>query len=382
MAPRPTTPHPEHPTSLRGRVKALARRLVAPGLHDLRVGLDRIDTRMTGEDPGARTDTTFRGGGLRGLAWRTVYRAMRPAVNDVAARLSDLERRVGARSEVGIWRGGLRGHAIDPAGAPNVGLSKKYGPELAFWEHLVHTDAQRLWNSSFFDQARGWQAARIQELGQWLGLKGTDAVSAWSSERTAVEIGAGPFPSIAMTPWRRAVAVDPIADGYAAEGLLPPEADEVIYLSSQGESIPLPTGSVDLIVIENALDHVSDPLATAREMRRLLKDDGYVWLLVDLMTYKDEMHPHPFSEDSLRAMLREAGLTPVRDRVNNSGGCHPKALGEYRGLLAKIGSPTAQRGLPIADADRYSARDGAARNGHAPEVLLRPANAPAGADSN
>ena len=362
-------------------MKALAAKLVHPGLHDLRVRLDRIDARLAGDDPGPTPDTTYKNNGLRSLAWQSVYRGMRPAVNQISARLSGLEQTLADRSEVGIWRGGLRGHAVSPGGAPNVGLSKKYGPELAFWENLVHQEAERLWNTSFFQQARGWQAARIKELGEWLGLEGQsdgpDGMKAWSSTRTAVEIGAGPFPSIAMTPWRRAVAVDPIADGYAAEGLLPPEADDVIYLSSQGEHIPLPSGTADVIVIENALDHVSSPLETAKEMRRLLKDDGYVWLLVDLMTYSDEMHPNPFSEDTLRAMLREAGLTPVRDRVRAGGGSHPEALGEYRGLLAKIGSPAALR------ADEHRAKQHApesgTRNGHAPDINVRSSSGAASA---
>jgi hypothetical protein len=60
-----------------------------------------------------------------------------------------------------------------------------------------------------------------------------------------------------------------------------------------------------------------------------------MWLLVDLMEYKDHMHPNPFSEASLKELLRREGFEPVKDRVSDHKS-HPNAYGEYRGLLKKM----------------------------------------------
>ena len=43
-----------------------------------------------------------------------------------------------------------------------------------------------------------------------------------------VEIGPGPHPAVAEASWRSAVAVDPLADAYLAEGLAPEDAEHVV----------------------------------------------------------------------------------------------------------------------------------------------------------
>jgi hypothetical protein len=53
------------------------------------------------------------------------------------------------------------------------------------------------------------------------------------------------------------------------------------------------------------------------------------------MEYKDHMHPNPFSEASLKELLRREGFEPVKDRVSDHKS-HPNAYGEYRGLLKKM----------------------------------------------
>jgi hypothetical protein len=80
---------------------------------------------------------------------------------------------------------------------------------------------------------------------------------------------------------------------------------------------------------------VSDPGAVLGEIRRLLRDGGLLWLLVDLSNYSDHMHPHPFNEERVRGLLNQAGFEPVKDRVSDHKS-HPKAYGEYRGLLRKV----------------------------------------------
>lgn len=232
------------------------------------------------------------------------------------------------------WRGNLHsGSAITHAGIPHPALSQKYREELSYWVGQKHGESQRLFGGPFWDIFRGWQIGRMHDLAHSLGLADLDALRTWASERTAVEIGPGPFPSAAMLPWRRAIAVDALADGYVQEDLVPPDAAHVMFLASSAEQVPLPSGVADVLIAENCLDHVDDPDAVLAECRRLLKPDGMLWLLVDLMDFSDCMHPSPFNEHTLRGALARHGFAAVRERINLENKSHPKAYAEFRALL-------------------------------------------------
>lgn len=240
---------------------------------------------------------------------------------------------VGHNGEPAVWRGGLEaGRALSMAGREVPRLTKKYRDELAYWVE-VGVNAERMFTCPYPEVFRHWQAGRMGELAEFLELD-PSAFTQWCAARTAIEIGAGPFPSIAMKAWRRAVAIDPLADGYAIENLLPPECDGVVYMAAQGEFLPLASKCADIIVIENCLDHVDEPPEVLKEVVRLLRADGLLWLLVDLMDYRDHLHPNPFSEQSLRALLADFGFDAIRERTSPHKS-HPQAYGEYRGLLRK-----------------------------------------------
>jgi hypothetical protein len=272
-------------------------------------------------------------------------RLMRPGLAELERQAADLSRRLVRIEE-------LAKAQANPDG-------QKHREELTYWRWLIKTEQGRTSLYAPFEVAFGhWQRDRLRELGRCLGLVPDTLVGAavpgrnppaggppapdldravddWCAGQSVVEIGAGPYPAIAAAPrWRRAVAVDPLAKGYAEEGLLPAAADHITYIEAPGEKIPLPAGFADLVIIENALDHVSDPGAVLAEIVRLLRPGGLLWLLVDLSTYSDHMHPHPFDEPRVRGLLRQAGFGVVSDRVSDHKS-HPKAYGEYRGLLRK-----------------------------------------------
>lgn len=209
-----------------------------------------------------------------------------------------------------------------------------HADELRFWRWLIRTDEGRAYLKGPFEQVFGrWQRDRLRELGRRLDLDGDAGLDAWCARTSAVEIGAGPYPALAAAPrWRRAVAVDPLARRYADEGLLTPAAAHVVYVQAPGERVPLPGGFADLVVIENALDHVRDPEAVVAEIDRLLVPGGLLWLLVDLSEHRDEMHPHPFNQARVRSILSRFDVLSEHVSDHHS---HPKAYGEYRGLLRK-----------------------------------------------
>lgn len=296
------------PQGLRSQLKTLIAKAARPALADMRteLGLVRADVRSLYAELAAQRHGRGEG-----------------AVGPVFA----------------VWRGGLDGSAVTLGGQPVGTLTFKYRDELTFWDGFVKGGARQQLGRDFDDIYGEWQRGRMAELADFLGLGGLEQLAPWCASRTALEVGPGPYPSIAVCRWKRAVAVDPLADGYVQQGLLPKNAhvDEVTFLGSPGEFVPLPGGFADIVVMENCLDHVDNPAAVLREARRLLQPGGLLWLLVDLMTYSDHLHPNPFSEQSIRALLTQEGFSAVRDRVSDHKS-HPQAYGEYRGLLRTGGA--------------------------------------------
>ncbi len=244
---------------------------------------------------------------------RLAARLLRPGLLPIDERLARVEAQLG----------------VSANSAP------KYQAELAFWRTLIKEGGSQARMGEPFEVVFGrWQRDRLLSLADYLGLPAPDAIDEWCRQRSVVEIGAGPYPAIAAARlgWRRAVAVDPLAKGYADEGMLPEVCRPLVYLEAPGEAVPLPAHFADLVVIENCLDHVSDPQAVVREIHRLLVPGGLVWLFVDLSNYADYLHPHPMSESRLKGLMIEFEL--VRGQVTPNK-AHPEAYAGYRGLWRK-----------------------------------------------
>jgi SAM-dependent methyltransferase len=321
-------------------------------------------------------------GGLKSLAKRTVARLFRPALWPLVERLDRVEGllartveatgRTSATVDEQARLAATRHGEVDRRVGQVEDLlervagwtvqREKHGQELAFWRWLATTPQGQASVGGSYQRTFGrWQRDRLRELGRALDLLGEAgdgprldpayagvlsgtpeelarldaAVDQWCRLQRVVEIGGGPFPAIAAAAgWRSAIAIDPIARRYVEEGLTPAGAAGVVFVESPGERTPLASGSADLVIIENALDHVSDPEAVLAEIARLVRDEGLLWVLVDLSNYSDAMHPHPFSEDRIRGLLARHGFEVVADRVSTHKS-HPEAYGEYRGLVRK-----------------------------------------------
>ncbi|MBL8962611.1 MAG: methyltransferase domain-containing protein [Phycisphaerae bacterium] len=251
--------------------------------------------------------------------------------------LARMERRLVSGA---VWRGGLRGSAVDELGQPVPEMTEKYRSELGFWESLVRRDAMATWAMPFEEVYGGWQKTRMTEFVEFLGIEGSgdalDALAAWAVTRRALEIGSGPLPSISLVRWEQAVALDPLAEGFITEGLVPRafETSRVVFLAATGESIPIPSDAMDLVVLENCLDHIEDPSRVLRECARVLRPGGLAWILVDLMDYRDHLHPNPFSQASIKDLLSGTGFETIRDRTSDHKS-HPNAYGEYRVLARR-----------------------------------------------
>ncbi len=72
-------------------------------------------------------------------------------------------------------------------------------------------------------------------------------------------------------------------------------------------------GPFDLVICEQVLEHVPDPLTAVRTLRRLCRDDGHVYVSTPFLV---RLHDWPgdywrFTPDGLAILLRSQGLEPV-----------------------------------------------------------------------
>lgn len=85
-------------------------------------------------------------------------------------------------------------------------------------------------------------------------------------------------------------------------------AKNIDYRVGDGESIPLPDDSVDLVITFETIEHVKDYKRFVKEVKRILKADGLVIVSTpnDLeFAEGNHFHLHEFEEQELTTMLRQ-----------------------------------------------------------------------------
>jgi SAM-dependent methyltransferase len=126
--------------------------------------------------------------------------------------------------------------------------------------------------------------------------------------KVVVDIGPGPLGFPDACPARVSIGVDPLAQRFADAGLLLQDS-EAIYLATGGETIPLVSGSVDVVLARNSLDK----RAVVAEARRLLRPGGTLILNFDVEHTPTAAEPHTLDAAEVRSWL--AGMTIVREDV-------------------------------------------------------------------
>ena len=108
--------------------------------------------------------------------------------------------------------------------------------------------------------------------------------------------------------------------------------DRTIYLSTGAENLPLLDDFADLLICRNALDHMPEPSITTKELWRILKKDGALFVSVDIGGAPTPDEPTVFSVESLRSLLRDQF-----EVVALADNCSPHSEGRLRSvrLLAR-----------------------------------------------
>jgi SAM-dependent methyltransferase len=177
------------------------------------------------------------------------------------------------------WDPVLRAGGFNPGDAPG----------LLDGEPVADTYIGRRWQQARAEVARVLAEAAIEDPGFFAG-------------KVVVDIGPGPLGFPDACPARVSIGVDPLAERYAASGLLLPDSP-ALYLTAGAEAIPLVSACADVVLARNSLDHVDDPAAAVAEMRRILRPQGTLILGVDIDHPATTTEPHTISERDLATWL-------------------------------------------------------------------------------
>lgn len=219
--------------------------------------------------------------------------------------------------------------------AHKMGYRVKEGP--VSWHHVgdskinLVTDSVRMfWN---IIQVRNWHCTPINPLSQWLGpdeyqyMYDMEDYHWWYISRRylvhrllaslrlikphILDVGSGTGANISgMQQVGRAFGIDAsreAIDFCKRRGLKN-------ITQSLAENMPFGDRSFDIITCLDLLEHIPDPVKALREMRRVLKDDGRILIMVPafrmLWSQHDEAlcHYRRYNKTSLFNDLQEAGL--------------------------------------------------------------------------
>lgn len=146
-----------------------------------------------------------------------------------------------------------------------------------------------------------------------------------------IEVGSGPVGLCTFFPGKELLAVDPLMESYSLRpALVEARNPNVHYLQGVGEKLPCPSRYYDLVVIENCIDHVHDPDSVMRELQRVIKPDGVLFLTVNnrsrpgyfvhraLSRLKiDRGHPFTFTPARTRALMKRSGFQVLDMEVDS-----------------------------------------------------------------
>lgn len=140
------------------------------------------------------------------------------------------------------------------------------------------------------------------------------------------DLGSGPFPTLLVFDDCDRYCVDHLIKEYQQLGFpLSLYKSEIHFVHAKAEEIPVPSKFFDVIISRNALDHVDDFQATAREIKRVLKADGILHILVNYHL-PTATEPHVLNDSII---------------LENFGELKLRKLSETQGAWGFVGGKTA-----------------------------------------
>jgi SAM-dependent methyltransferase len=174
-----------------------------------------------------------------------------------------------------------------------------------------------------------WSASQRLELHFWktwtqaAPYQDLDVPKYWSEElprfscsrdlfsgKRVLDIGCGPVGLIHfLDNAAERIRIDPLLLQYESRM---PLRDPQLSLAGLGESLPLASDSVDIAICFNALDHMQDPGAALAEIRRVLRPEGTLLLMIHSFPkwarpffWIDRLHPHHWTASAFVAQVSD-----------------------------------------------------------------------------
>jgi len=144
-------------------------------------------------------------------------------------------------------------------------------------------------------------------------------VSRFLKKPPILQVGAGADPMINFMDCDLKIGLDPLSDFYKTISMGYQDFEKVTGVS---EHIPFADQSIGSVICFNMLDHVHDTKRTLREISRVLKPAGRLFLMVHVKStfiwlyrkvVKDPLHPSPLHRKRLLTDLRDLGFKVLRD---------------------------------------------------------------------
>jgi ubiquinone/menaquinone biosynthesis C-methylase UbiE len=169
---------------------------------------------------------------------------------------------------------------------------------------LYHEKYERdKFGGSYDNERLSYSRLLLEEVLKYMGRD-----ERWLEGKTVVSIGCGCTGDLASFPAAVKIAIDPLLNVYQKLGMLLEDVEgtsQTVYLSMDSEDLPLLDDYADLVLCRNALDHMPDPGIALREFQRILKNDGALFVSVDIGGAPTPDEPTVFSIESLSALIED-----------------------------------------------------------------------------
>jgi SAM-dependent methyltransferase len=195
--------------------------------------------------------------------------------------------------------------------------------ERGYWETL----AARIADGSV--SQLDWYRWRAEQLANRLRALGLGTLADGSAR--VIEVGSGPVGVVGFFPAAQRVAVDPLESYYGSNPTLAALRNGAVeYREGSVEALPAASREFDLAIIENCIDHVRDVHGGMRELKRVLRPGGTLYLTVNcrsswgFVAHRalsrlriDAGHPHTFTPRRVRTLLNKHGFTPLQLEIGS-----------------------------------------------------------------
>lgn len=191
------------------------------------------------------------------------------------------------------------------------GLVVKEDNELDFWMNVwnkrIIEDVQKQSNlsvsdkefSTYYNKQRIVVAESQLDGILWMAKK----PKSYLDDKIVLEIGPGCCCALEVSGAKTKIAIEPLSERYRLNDLLLKNNDSVIYLTCGSEKIPLFSNYADIVIASNSLDHVEDIIESIKEINRILKPGGELFLNIEINHEPTECEPFSLSKDDVISLF-------------------------------------------------------------------------------